>query len=266
MLADDPQDYFDHTQLMDRLTGRQKQARQRLPAQQAAAHGEARGGDREPGAAHRSRRATLKTSKASVQGKLAEARALLSRLTAQEKARLAAIEREKQEEAKRKAEELARQQAADAEAPARRRRRARHGTAHGLGERVGRTPARLLVLHQGRQGARLRPRPDRQAVRLGRDRPRLLRLLGPHPGRLEGRRRRPPAHHLGPGDAGTTVSLPTLQPGDLVFFYDDISHVGIYIGDGMMIHAPKPGAYVREESIYYMSRSTGGAPGLRGRS
>lgn len=40
--------------------------------------------------------------------------------------------------------------------------------------------------------------------------------------------------------------------GDLVFFYDDISHVGIYKGDGMMIHAPKPGANVREESIYYM--------------
>lgn len=37
-----------------------------------------------------------------------------------------------------------------------------------------------------------------------------------------------------------------------MFFYDDISHVGIYKGDGMMIHAPKPGANVREESIYYM--------------
>lgn len=42
------------------------------------------------------------------------------------------------------------------------------------------------------------------------------------------------------------------QPGDLVFFYDDISHVGIYIGGGEMIHAPKPGADVRVESIYYM--------------
>lgn len=51
---------------------------------------------------------------------------------------------------------------------------------------------------------------------------------------------------------GTTVTTANAQPGDLVFFYDDISHVGIYIGDGKMIHAPKPGANVRVESIYYM--------------
>jgi cell wall-associated NlpC family hydrolase len=52
-------------------------------------------------------------------------------------------------------------------------------------------------------------------------------------------------------EIGTRIATADLQPGDLVFFYDDISHVGLYIGDGMMIHAPKPGAYVREESIYY---------------
>ena len=52
-------------------------------------------------------------------------------------------------------------------------------------------------------------------------------------------------------NAGTTVPVSQAQPGDLVFFYDDVTHVGIYIGNGMMIHAPKPGAYVREESIYY---------------
>jgi cell wall-associated NlpC family hydrolase len=51
--------------------------------------------------------------------------------------------------------------------------------------------------------------------------------------------------------AGTTVSLADAQPGDLVFFHDDGSHVGVYVGDGMMIHAPKPGTYVREESIHY---------------
>ncbi|MFG2779119.1 C40 family peptidase [Streptomyces prunicolor] len=52
-------------------------------------------------------------------------------------------------------------------------------------------------------------------------------------------------------DAGTTVSLADAQPGDLVFFHDDSSHVGVYVGDGAMIHAPKPGAYVREESIHH---------------
>ncbi|MFJ2648807.1 NlpC/P60 family protein [Streptomyces sp. NPDC087420] len=52
--------------------------------------------------------------------------------------------------------------------------------------------------------------------------------------------------------AGTNITTQDLLPGDLVFFYDDISHVGIYTGDGMMIHAPEPGANVREESIYYL--------------
>ncbi|MET9481123.1 NlpC/P60 family protein [Streptomyces sp. NPDC006638] len=52
--------------------------------------------------------------------------------------------------------------------------------------------------------------------------------------------------------AGTNITTQDLLPGDLVFFYDDISHVGIYTGEGMMIHAPEPGANVREESIYYL--------------
>ena len=52
-------------------------------------------------------------------------------------------------------------------------------------------------------------------------------------------------------NAGTTVPLDDAQPGDLVFFHDDSSHVGVYVGDGMMIHAPKPGTYVREESVHY---------------
>ncbi len=36
---------------------------------------------------------------------------------------------------------------------------------------------------------------------------------------------------------GTPVDRADLQPGDVVFFYDDISHVGIYAGNGLMLHA-----------------------------
>ncbi|MEU6377660.1 NlpC/P60 family protein [Streptomyces sp. NPDC046909] len=46
-------------------------------------------------------------------------------------------------------------------------------------------------------------------------------------------------------DTGHRVSRSELQPGDLVFFYSAISHVGIYIGNGQMIHAPNPTAPVR---------------------
>lgn len=51
---------------------------------------------------------------------------------------------------------------------------------------------------------------------------------------------------------GTRVSKSQLQPGDLVFFYSPISHVGIYIGGGKMIHAPRPGDVVKVSSISLM--------------
>ncbi|MGV9688520.1 NlpC/P60 family protein [Streptomyces sp. NPDC003444] len=46
-------------------------------------------------------------------------------------------------------------------------------------------------------------------------------------------------------NAGKRVSRSQLAPGDLVFFYSGISHVGLYIGGGQMIHAPRPGAPIR---------------------
>ncbi|MEV7126661.1 C40 family peptidase [Streptomyces sp. NPDC093260] len=58
-------------------------------------------------------------------------------------------------------------------------------------------------------------------------------------------------------DAGTTVPLAEALPGDLVFFHDphdslrEVGHVGVYAGHGMMIHAPGPGAYVREDPIHH---------------
>jgi cell wall-associated NlpC family hydrolase len=40
-----------------------------------------------------------------------------------------------------------------------------------------------------------------------------------------------------------------LQPGDLVFFYSDNHHVGMYVGGGWMVHAPHPGDVVRMKEI-----------------
>jgi len=44
---------------------------------------------------------------------------------------------------------------------------------------------------------------------------------------------------------GQPVSRDQLQPGDLVFFYSPVSHVGIYIGNGQMVHAPTSGDVVK---------------------
>jgi peptidoglycan DL-endopeptidase CwlO len=43
---------------------------------------------------------------------------------------------------------------------------------------------------------------------------------------------------------GTAVARNQLQPGDLVFF-DGLSHVGIYIGGGQVVHAPQTGDVVK---------------------
>ena len=48
---------------------------------------------------------------------------------------------------------------------------------------------------------------------------------------------------------GVPVSRADLQPGDLVFFYTPISHVGLYIGNGQMVHASVPGRPVAVTSV-----------------
>ncbi|MFE2537946.1 NlpC/P60 family protein [Streptomyces sp. NPDC059371] len=55
--------------------------------------------------------------------------------------------------------------------------------------------------------------------------------------------------------AGPAVDLGAIQPGDLVFFHANVSHVGLYVGDGMMVHAPSPGARISEESVEYAGRA-----------
>jgi cell wall-associated NlpC family hydrolase len=46
--------------------------------------------------------------------------------------------------------------------------------------------------------------------------------------------------HVGQGD---------IQPGDLVFYYSPISHVGMYIGSGQMVHATHPGDVVKVAAV-----------------
>jgi len=51
---------------------------------------------------------------------------------------------------------------------------------------------------------------------------------------------------------GTAVSESDLRPGDLVFFYSGISHVGIYLGNGNVVHAPHTGATVEIAPMSWM--------------
>jgi cell wall-associated NlpC family hydrolase len=49
---------------------------------------------------------------------------------------------------------------------------------------------------------------------------------------------------------GTSVSVSNLVAGDLIFFHSPISHVAIYLGGGLMVHAPHSGDVVRVASVY----------------
>ena len=61
--------------------------------------------------------------------------------------------------------------------------------------------------------------------------------------------------------SGPHIATSDLQPGDLVFYYSPISHVGMYIGNGLIVHAANPGACVLVAGLYSMPYSGAVRPG-----
>ncbi|MFT9669548.1 NlpC/P60 family protein [Streptomyces bacillaris] len=271
-LADDPQGYFDQSRLMSRATERQQKAVDDFRTQQAEA-------SKKRAEAVKSleklteTQTALRTGKQTVQTKLAEARALLSRLTAEEKARLAELERKKEAEAREKAERLAARQAAEAKEREAAEKKAREeaakesaeaggsGSGSGSGSGTGTSPGSGTGTGTGTgSGYAAKAEKVLAFARAQIGKPYVWGATGPSSYDCSGLTKAAwreagvtlPRTTWDQVKVGTRVATSDLQPGDLVFFYDDISHVGIYKGDGMMIHAPKPGANVREESIYYM--------------
>ncbi|MFD5662029.1 C40 family peptidase [Streptomyces hirsutus] len=262
LLADSPQDFFDRDQLMDRMTGRQKAAVDDYATQQSETM-EKRKEATESLATLTESQDDLKTAKATVQKKLSTARELMSKLTAEEKARLAAAEEKKREEAVRKAAELARQQAEqqEAEEEARRQQQAESGPS-GTSDSSGSTSTTPSTTTGSSYAAKAEKALTFARAQIGK--PYVWGATGPDSydcsGLTQGAWKAAgvslPRTTYDQVEAGTTVAVSQAQPGDLVFFYDDITHVGVYIGNGMMIHAPKPGTYVREESIFYDGESS----------
>jgi cell wall-associated NlpC family hydrolase len=72
-----------------------------------------------------------------------------------------------------------------------------------------------------------------------------------------------PRNVQGQSRIGIAVKRAALEPGDLVFYNTrnrPYSHVGIYLGEGRFIHAPRPGKHVRVESLqssYWSARFNG---------
>lgn len=57
------------------------------------------------------------------------------------------------------------------------------------------------------------------------------------------------------------VSKASAQPGDLLFFYSPISHVSIYLGNGMHVHAPNTGSTVKVSAVNWGKVTGVGRPG-----
>ncbi|MGW1889457.1 NlpC/P60 family protein [Streptomyces sp. NPDC002004] len=256
LLAEDPQEYFDQNQLMDRLTGRQKSVLDDYQSEQLAT-AKKRTEATESLQALTKSQTDLRTNKQEVQKKLGEARTLLSKLTAQEKARLAAIEKQREEQARRKAAELARKQAAEEAARQQEQQKADQGSgtstgtgSSGTGTGTGTSSGTAYSTKAAKAIAFAKAQIGKPYV-WGATGPGSFDCSGLTQAAWKAAGVSLPRTTWEQVKVGTTVPVSQAKPGDLVFFYDDISHVGIYIGNGMMVHAPKPGAYVREESIYY---------------
>ncbi|MGW0768518.1 NlpC/P60 family protein [Streptomyces sp. NPDC002676] len=166
----------------------------------------------------RSRQAELKRQKKTITGKLAEARRLLTRLTPRERAQLTGADGTTAH--------------ASRSAPDTREAPVRTGSAAAPDSRA----AAAVAYAYGKLGS-----------------PYVWGATGPNAfdcsGLVQAAYRSAgvslPRTTYAQINAGRRVSRSQLQPGDLVFFYSGISHVGIYVGDGQMIHAPNPSAPVR---------------------
>ncbi|CAM5285323.1 hypothetical protein SLAVM298S_07888 [Streptomyces lavendulae subsp. lavendulae] len=175
-MATDPQDYLERASLLTRAGDRTaadvasvRRGLDEVGQLRARAAGQL--------ADLRARQDELAGQKALIEDRLATARRLLARLTAEERA----------------AYEARSGTGGTGPAPARRPRRRRPRP----------RPAGPLRRLPRRTGGGLRVRGDRQAVRVGRDRTGLLRLLGPDPGGLEVGRGLPAPHHLHPDQRRT---------------------------------------------------------------
>ncbi|GAA2757711.1 C40 family peptidase [Actinopolymorpha rutila] len=191
----------------------------------------------------------------------AEAKALLARLTAEQKRRIAAAERAAQEKA-------AREQAAREKAQAR--------STRGSGSGGRTTPKSDLPSNPG-PAPRPAPVPSgsgRGATALafakaqlgepyvfGADGPNSWDCSGLTMGAWRSAGVSLPHSSRSQYAISTKISKSQLQPGDLVLFYSDRHHVGIYAGNGMVIHAPRPGKTVEYIKMKYMPYAGAVRPG-----
>ncbi|MGW9024308.1 NlpC/P60 family protein [Streptomyces sp. NPDC055722] len=214
-LSSNPDDYLDKASTLDQLSSQQVEALKKIQEKQRElAQERQEATDKLKDLA--TTRAELGKKKQEVQGKLAEAQKLLNSLTAQERAALQA------------------EQARSSRASARTALSGNPGTA------------------SGRAGAAF------AAAQSVIGSPYVYGASGPSSFDCSGLTSWAyaqagvsiPRTSQAQANAGTRIySESELKVGDLVLFYGDLHHIGLYAGNGQVLHAPHTGAVVRYESI-----------------
>jgi len=200
------------------------------------------------------------TDRALANQKLTDSRALLARLTTAEKARLAAIaaaEKKRADAALRASRDAARNEAAQTAAAAK-------ATVTSTGSSTTPDPTGDSTPASGRAATAV----AFAKAQLGK--PYVFGAAGPGSWDCSGLTMMawraagvslPHSAHLQYNDVAHKVSQADLQSGDLVMFYGGMHHVGIYAGNGMVIHAPRPGKSVEYLPMKYMSFAGAVRPG-----
>ncbi|MFC8919244.1 hypothetical protein E2C00_16060 [Streptomyces sp. WAC05374] len=216
LLSSDPDSYLDKASAVDAISAKQAEALETIQAKQRAL-AQQRAEATTKLAGLEDVRKTLAEKKKAYQAKLAEAQKLLNTLTAEERAKM-------QEEEQRASREA--------------------GDRVDLGNEV---PA-------SQRGAAALAAADTQVGK-----PYISGAEGPNAYDCSGLTQWA-YRQAGVGISRTTftqhndgvkIGRSQLKPGDLVFF-NNLAHVGLYAGNGQVLHAPKPGAFVRYESMEWL--------------
>ncbi|MER5930405.1 NlpC/P60 family protein [Streptomyces sp. NPDC002054] len=220
LLTEDPDDYLEKAGILDRLTGRQARQLVALREEQRALTQQRKEASHKLGELEQLR-ADVARQKRSVTAKLAAARRLLNAMPSQQRAEY--------------------------------ERAARSG-----GGRYGAMPGPVLGPGSGRAAAAV------MAARAAVGRPYVWGSTGPSgfdcSGLMVWSYRQAgvslPRTSQAQRYAGRRVPLSEARPGDLVTYRSDASHVGMYVGNGQVIHAPYPGAAVRYDPVGMMPVSS----------
>ncbi|NJP68671.1 NlpC/P60 family protein [Streptomyces spiramenti] len=250
-LSADPDGYLDRASTLDQITGKQAEALRNIEAKQRVL-GQQRAEASAKLESLEESRAEAKERKDEIQGKLTEARQLLNRLTEEERAAIAAEEREAEAAAQREAEAAAdRASRSDGRSDTPSTSSGSTGSSSGGGSSVA--PG-------GGGGGSSYAQSAISAAQSKIGSPYVFGSTGPTTfdcSGLTGWAYKQagislPRTSQAQAAAGTRVSADNLQPGDLVLYYGGLTHIGIYVGNGQILHAPRTGSTVSYAPLHSM--------------